>query len=115
MFGIEIKELQLFSGSLSSIMFMVGTLPMVIKAFKTKNLKSYSLGNILLSNLGNVIYWIYQAGLPFGPAWFLHSFNTLTTLVMLVLFLRHEKGCTTSTLSKCLAKQTVNCVDSPAA
>jgi uncharacterized protein with PQ loop repeat len=114
MFGIGIKGLQLFSGSLSSILFMVGTLPMVVKAFKTRNLKSYSLGNILLSNFGNFIYWIYQVSLPFGPTWFLHSFNTITTFLMLILYLRHEKGCTPSNLPKCFLKPTLNCVGSGA-
>jgi hypothetical protein len=83
---------------------MIGTLPMVIKAFRTKDLKSYSLGNIALSNVGNMIYWIYQAGLPFGPAWFLHGFNTLATFLMLLLYLRHEKGCTVSSFPKCVSQ-----------
>jgi hypothetical protein len=100
MFGIDITDVRFISGSVSSLMFVIGTLPMVIKAFKTKNLKSYSLENIILSNLGNFIYWIYQAGLPFGPAWFLHGFNTITTLFMLILYLHHEKGYTVFILPK---------------
>ncbi len=101
MFGVDIREIQFLSGSISSIMFMIGTLPMILKAFKTKDLHSYSLGNITLSNLGNFIYWIYQAGLPFGPAWFLHGFNTITTLLMLLLYLHHVNGCTVSNLHHC--------------
>jgi uncharacterized protein with PQ loop repeat len=103
MFGVESTTIQLFSGSVSSLLFMIGTLPMIIKAFRTRNLKSYSLGNITLSNVGNLIYWIYQAGLPFGPAWFLHGFNTLATLLMLFLYLRYEKDCTISNLPKCVS------------
>jgi uncharacterized protein with PQ loop repeat len=114
MFEIDMKGLQLFSSSFSSILFMIGTLPMVVKAFKTRDLRSYSLGNILLSNLSNFIYWIYQAGLPFGPAWFLHGFNTVTTLLMLILYLRHENVCTPSNLPKCFSKPTVICTDSGA-
>ncbi len=111
MFGVDIRDIRFLSGSVSSLMFVIGTLPMILKAFKTKNLKSYSLGNITLSNLGNLIYWIYQAGLPLGPAWFLHSFNTITTFLMLFLYLRHEKGCSVSNLPKCASNTSSTNVD----
>jgi hypothetical protein len=63
---------------------------MLAKAFRTKNLASYSLGNILLSNVGNIIYSIYVFQLPPGPIWFLHSYNLLSTGLMLVWYLRYE-------------------------
>ena len=101
MLNIDFHYLQILAGSISSLIFVTGTLPMVIKAVKTKNLTSYSLGNIALSNMGNFIYWMYVVGLPFGPAWFLHCFNTLTTLLMLILYLRYEKGCSIYNFSEC--------------
>ena len=63
---------------------------MLAKALRTKDLKSYSLGNILLSNLGNVIHSIYVFYLPPGPIWLLRSFYLVTTALMLVWYLRYE-------------------------
>jgi hypothetical protein len=80
------------------LIFVSGNFPMLVKAFKTKNMKSYSLGNIALSNLGNVIYWIYVSSLPLGPIWFLHGFFTVTTALMLIWFLCYEIGCVASDL-----------------
>lgn len=78
------------AGFISTALFAVGTLPMLAKAFRTRNLASYSLGNILLSNVGNIIYSIYVFQLPLGPIWFLHSFYLLSTGLMLVWYLRFE-------------------------
>lgn len=78
------------AGIISTALFAVGTLPMLAKAFRTKNLASYSLGNILLSNVGNLIYSLYVFDLPPGPIWILHSYNLLSTGLMLVWYLRYE-------------------------
>lgn len=83
-------EYQLIAGSVSSVIFVTSSLPMVAKAIRTRDLGSYSLANISLANAGNLLYWIYVTALPLGPVWFLHGFNTLVSLVMLVLYLRHE-------------------------
>jgi hypothetical protein len=63
---------------------------MLIKAFRTKDMKSYSLGNILLANVGNIIHSVYVFHLPPGPIWLLHAFNLLTTGLMLVWYLLYE-------------------------
>src|SRR5512138_2533131 len=83
-------NLPTLAGFLSTALFALGTLPMLVKAFRTKNLASYSLGNILLSNIGNLIYSIYVFQLPPGPVWFLHSYNLITTGLMLVWYLKYE-------------------------
>ena len=56
------------------------------------DLGSYSLGNILLSNLGNLIQSIYVFHLPAGPIWALHSFYLVTTALMLVWYLRYTES-----------------------
>jgi len=89
---MDLQSLQIFAGFMSTIMFMSSNLPMLFKAYRTKNLKSYSLGHIALSNLGNLIYWLYVASLPFGPIWILQGFFTFTTGLMLFWYLRYEKG-----------------------
>ena len=87
---MELQSLQLIAGILSSLIFVGSNLPMLWKAFMTKDLSSYSLGHIALSNGGNLIFWLYVAGLPFGPIWLLHSFNTLVAVLMLFWYLRYE-------------------------
>lgn len=84
------KNLPTIAGFISTVLFALGTLPMLVKAYRTRNLASYSLGNILLSNVGNIIYSIYVFQLPLGPIWFLHSFYLLSTGLMLVWYLRYE-------------------------
>jgi uncharacterized protein with PQ loop repeat len=78
------------AGFISTALFALGTLPMLAKAFRTKSLASYSLGNILLSSVGNIIYSIYVFHLPPGPIWILHSYNLLSTGLMLVWYLLYE-------------------------
>jgi len=65
---------------------------MLLKAFHTRDVKSYSLGQILLGNLGNFLYWIYLISLPFGPIWFIQGFFTLSSLLMLLAYLVYERG-----------------------
>jgi len=100
---MDTYQLQIAAGTVSSLIFVAGNFPMLVKAFNTKDMKSYSLGNIALSNLGNLIYWIYVSSLPVGPIWFLHGFFTVTTALMLVWFLHYEIGCVISDLTgRCL-------------
>ncbi len=83
-------SLPTIAGFISTGLFAAGSFPMLAKAFRTRNLASYSLGNILLGNVGNVIYSLYVFHLPPGPVWFLHGFNLLTTGLMLVWYLKYE-------------------------
>lgn len=83
-------NLPTIAGLISTGLFALGTLPMLAKAFRTRNLASYSLGNIALSNVGNAIYSLYVFQLPAGPVWFLHGYNLVTTGLMLVWYLRYE-------------------------
>ena len=83
-------NLPMIAGFISTTLFALGTLPMLTKAFRTKNLASYSLGNILMSNVGNLIYSIYVFNLPPGPIWYLHGYNLISTGLMLVWYLKYE-------------------------
>ena len=79
------------AGAVSTSMFVLSNFPMLLKAVKTKDLRSYSFTHILFSNIGNLIHWLYVASLPFGPIWFLHGFFTVTTALMLILYLRYAR------------------------
>jgi uncharacterized protein with PQ loop repeat len=89
---MDIHSLQFLAGAISSGIFIFSNLPMLRKAFQTRDMKSYSLGQILLCNLGNWLYWIYLISLPAGPAWIIHGFFTLSSLLMLGGYLWYERG-----------------------
>ena len=78
------------AGAVSSAIFVTSALPMLIKAFRTKDLRSYSLPNIALSNVGNVVHSVYVYSLPAGPIWMLRSFYLITTGLMLLWYLQYE-------------------------
>lgn len=80
------------AGVASTVIFVGSTLPMLGKALRTRDLRSYSLGNLGLANAGNAIHSVYVFSLPPGPLWALHAFNLSSTLFMLVWFLRFRGG-----------------------
>jgi uncharacterized protein with PQ loop repeat len=71
------------AGFASSAIFISSILPMLFKAFKTKNLSSYSLGQLALGNLGNTVYWLYMISPLVGPIWFLQGFFSTVSALML--------------------------------
>lgn len=78
------------AGTFSTFLFIGSNIPMLWKAYQTKDLRSYSKLNIVLANIGNLVYWVYVLNLPVGPVYLLHFFYTITSLVMLVLLIRHS-------------------------
>ncbi len=82
-------NLAVLAGTASTALFIASTLPMLAKARRTRDLASYSLGNLLLANVGNLVHSVYVLSLPAGPIWALHGFYTATTLTMLAWFLRY--------------------------
>jgi hypothetical protein len=80
------EQVQMITGSLAGLIFAAASWNMLIRAQRTKDLRSYSLGQIGLNNIGNLLYWFYVISLPFGPIWFMHAFFTLASLLMLVWF-----------------------------
>jgi hypothetical protein len=85
-------DLALLAGTVSTALFVTSYLPMLVKAFRTRDLSSYSRGNLVLANVGNAVYTVYVASLPLGPIWFLHSFYVLSTALMLLWHLRHTRA-----------------------
>jgi uncharacterized protein with PQ loop repeat len=84
------EEIQVVAGSIAGLIFASGSLNMLVKAWQTKDLSSYSLGFIVLNNVGNLVYWLYVISLPFGPIWLMHSFYTLTMLLMLMWYVLYQ-------------------------
>jgi len=71
------------AGSLATLVFALAALPMLGKAVRSRDLTSYSRGNLVLANVGNAIYSVYVFQLPLGPIWFLHGFYLLSSGLML--------------------------------
>lgn len=85
------NELPIVAGVVSTLIFAASTFPMLWKALRTRDLQSYSLGNLMLANAGNAVHSVYVFSLPAGPMWALHMFNELTAALMLVWFVRFRR------------------------
>jgi hypothetical protein len=83
------EAIPVLAGAVSTVIFAASTLPMLVKAARTRDLGSYSLGNIGLSNLGNLVHSVYVFHLPPGPIWVLHGFYLVSSALMLVWYLRY--------------------------
>jgi hypothetical protein len=79
------------AGSLSTAVFVGSTVPMLAKAVRTRDVSSYSRGNLVLATAGNGLYAVYVVSLPPGPLWVLHLFHTVTTGFMLTWHLRYAE------------------------
>ena len=77
------------AGMCSTILFVLSALPMLAKAVRTKDLASYSFGNIAIANAGNLVHSVYVYNLPPGPIWLLHTFYLVSTALMLIWYLRY--------------------------
>lgn len=84
------EQLSLFAGIVSTMLFASSNVPMLVKAFRTRNLQSYSLAYLVINNVGNAFHWAYIFGLPWGPIWILHGFYTVSAAIMLLWYLRHR-------------------------
>jgi uncharacterized protein with PQ loop repeat len=85
-------NLPVLAGTLSTVLFALGMLPMLVKAARTRNLASYSLGNLVLSNVANVVHSVYVFHLPAGPIWVLHLAYVLASALMLAWWLRYREA-----------------------
>lgn len=83
-------DVAVFAGIVSTGLFAMSYLPMLVKAARTRDLSSYSLGNIATTNVGNAVHSVYVFSLPIGPIWFLHAFYLVASALMLVWFLRYR-------------------------
>jgi hypothetical protein len=83
------STIPLLAGALSTMTFAASVLPMVVKAWRTRDLRSYSRGHLVLANVGNGVHSVYVFHLPPGPIWVLHTFYVVTSALMLVWNIRY--------------------------
>ncbi len=76
------------AGLASTVVFTLSTLPMVARAWRTRDMASYSRGHLVMTNVGNAIHTLYVVSLPLGPVWVLHSFHVVVSAAMLTWHLR---------------------------
>ncbi len=81
------------AGTVATVVFAVSTLPMLGKALRSKDLTSYSTGNLVLSNVGNAFYSFYVFHLPPGPIWALHAFYIVCSGLMLFWSRLYARRC----------------------
>jgi hypothetical protein len=86
---MELSSIPVIAGVASTVIFAASTWPMLAKARRTRNLASYSLGNLSLANVGNAVHSAYVFSLPPGPIWALHSFYVLSSATMLLWAVRY--------------------------
>jgi uncharacterized protein with PQ loop repeat len=79
-------SIAVLAGSVSTAVFIASYLPMLVKAARTRDLASYSAGNLVLANVGNAIYSVYVFSLPAGPIWALHTFYLVSSFAMLAMW-----------------------------
>ena len=83
------SALPLAAGTLATIVFAASALPMLGKAARSRDLRSYSRANLVLANVGNAVYSVYVFHRPPGPIWLLHSFYVVSSALMLFWSLRY--------------------------
>ena len=87
---MEFQRLAVLAGVISTTLFAASQIPMLVRARRTRDLRSYSPLNLVLANVGNGFHWLYVVSLPFGPIWFLHGFFTLATALMLLWYVQQQ-------------------------
>ncbi|HVD63853.1 MAG TPA: hypothetical protein VNC14_06140 [Lapillicoccus sp.] len=90
------------AGSVATIVFALSMLPMLGKAARTRDLASYSRSNLVLANVGNAFYSLYEFHLPPGPIWLLHTFYAVTSALMLLWSVRYGRPTATPRSTLCV-------------
>lgn len=89
--GVVTASIPVFAGIASTAIFASSTVPMLAKAYRTRDLSSYSLGYLVLANVGNAVHTFYVLALPPGPIWALHGFYVTSSALMLGWFLQARR------------------------
>ncbi len=88
---MSLRNAAVVAGTVSTMLFVTSYLPMLVKAARTRDLSFYSVGNLAVANVGNVVHTVYVALLPVGPIWVLHGFYLGSTALMMCWWLRYRE------------------------
>lgn len=87
---MSLRDAGVVAGTVSTALFVLSYLPMLVRAGRTRDLSSYSPGNLVIANVGNLVHSLYVFSLPAGPLWGLHTFYLVSTALMLWWWCRHH-------------------------
>ena len=87
---MSLHDAGVIAGTVSTVLFVSSYLPMLVKAARTRDLRSYSPGNLVIANVGNLVHTVYVLSLPPGPIWLLHTFYLLSSALMLLWWCRYR-------------------------
>ena len=87
---MSLQDAGVVAGTVSTTLFVISYLPMLVKAARTRDLSSYSAGNLVVANVGNVVHSVYVFSLPAGPLWLLHGFYVVSSALMLWWWWRYR-------------------------
>jgi uncharacterized protein with PQ loop repeat len=87
---VSLQDAGVVAGTVSTTLFVLSNLPMLVKAARTRDLRSYSAGNLVVANIGNVVHSVYVLSLPAGPLWLLHAFYLVSSALMLLWWWRYR-------------------------
>ena len=111
---MAMPDVTVLAGMVSTSIFVVSYLPMLVKAARSKDLSSYSGWNLVLANVGNLVHSIYVLSLPAGPLWALHGFYLAASVLMLVWWVRYRgRPSRTSAASSVPAKVLIEIAGDP--
>jgi len=75
-------------GIASTLIFAGSTLPMVVRAARTRDVSPYSRSQLFMTNTGNAVHTVYIASLSPGPVWLLHCMYSFVTAFMFAAHVR---------------------------
>jgi hypothetical protein len=87
---MSLHDAGVVAGLVSTTLFVASYLPMLVKAARTRDLDSYSPGNLVMANVGNAVHTVYIVSLPPGPIWALHGFYVASSALMLGWWWRYR-------------------------
>lgn len=87
---MSMRNAGVVAGTISTVLFVVSYLPMLVKAWRSRDLSSYSVSSLAVANIGNAVHTIYVVSLPVGPIWALHAFYLASTAVMMWWWLQYR-------------------------
>ena len=88
---VSLHNAGVVAGMVSTALFVTSYLPMLVKAARTRDLSSYSVGNLAVANVGNLVHTVYVVSLPVGPIWVLHGFYLGSSALMMCWWLRFRE------------------------
>lgn len=80
---MPVHDVGVLAGAVSTTLFVASYLPMLVKARRSQDLRSYSVSSLAVANVGNAVHTVYVVSLPVGPIWALHAFYLVSTALML--------------------------------